>query len=372
MKVLIISHTSHFHDEDGNIVGWGPTLREMDYLAERFGEVVHIACFHKGVKAPASSVPYANKNVRYVPIPAYGGERLKDKVSIITNAFTILRTIARELKTADVFQFRAPTAMGLYVIPYLSLFTKKKGWYKYAGNWVREEQPFSYTFQRSWLLERQDRKITINGSWEDLPTKCLSFENPCLDNDDREQGKAILEAKKYTKPLVLCFVGRLDKEKGVYSMLDAIKNHPNKDNFARLDIVGDSAEKEAMEAYAKNIDLPIIFHGALPRAQVFDIYKQSHLLLLPSQSEGFPKVVAEAANFGCIPVVSNVSSIGQYVKADNGFLWKSEQQSFEDFFIALDFDDEQVLAQKARKTYEMAGLFTFDRYLDKLEKEVLV
>ena len=31
-------------------------------------------------------------------------------------------------------------------------------------------------------------------------------------------------------------------------------------------------------------------------------------------SEGFPKVIAEAINFGCIPVVSNISAIGHYVK----------------------------------------------------------
>ncbi|MEZ5017512.1 MAG: glycosyltransferase [Flavipsychrobacter sp.] len=371
MRLLIISHTSHFYDENGQIVGWGPTIREMDYLAERFGEVVHVACLHKNVKAPASSVPYGNKNVRYVPIPSYGGENIKEKISIITNAFTILKTIAKELKHADVFQFRAPTAMGMYVIPYLSIFSNKKGWYKYAGNWVREVQPFSYTFQRSWLLKRQKRKITINGSWENQPSKCLSFENPCLDNEDRKLGSIVVQSKVYAKPLVLCFVGRLDKEKGVYNMLDAIKRHPDKSSFVRLDIVGDSAEKAEMEEYAKDVGLPIIFHGALPRAEVFEIYKQSHLLLLPSQSEGFPKVVAEAANFGCIPVVSDVSSIGQYVKQDNGFLWESNKQSFEDFFIALDFDNEEILKEKAKKTHEMAGLFTFERYLDKLEKEVI-
>ena len=38
-------------------------------------------------------------------------------------------------------------------------------------------------------------------------------------------------------------------------------------------------------------------------------------------SEGFPKVIAEAMNFGCLPIVSNISSIGQYVKdGENGFL----------------------------------------------------
>lgn len=371
MKVLIISHTGHFYGEDGGIVGWGPTVREMDFMAKHFGEVVHIACLHEREKAPASSLPYANKNVRYVPIPSYGGTTVKEKLSIISNAPKILNTIAKEIRQADVFQFRAPTAMGMYVIPFLSLFSRKNGWYKYAGNWVREKQPFSYTFQRWWLLKMQNKKITINGTWDNQPAKCYSFENPCLDSSDRDAGKDTMKSKLYNKPYNLCFVGRLDKEKGVYNMLNALKKHPNKKMFARLDIVGDSSERKDMEAFAKNVGIPIVFHGALPREQVFKIYKQSHLLLLPSQSEGFPKVVAEAANFGCVPVVSNVSSIGQYVKSNNGFLWKANEQSFEEFVMTIDFDNVDAIKQKANSAHEMASLFTFDKYLNKLEKEIL-
>ena len=36
MKLAIISHTEHFTDENGNLVGWGPTIREINYLAKHF------------------------------------------------------------------------------------------------------------------------------------------------------------------------------------------------------------------------------------------------------------------------------------------------------------------------------------------------
>ena len=43
--------------------------------------------------------------------------------------------------------------------------------------------------------------------------------------------------------------------------------------------------------------------------------------VLPSYSEGFPKVIAEAMNFGCIPIVSDISCIRQYIiNGKNGFL----------------------------------------------------
>jgi hypothetical protein len=42
MRLLIISHTPHYH-RDGEIVGWGATVREIDHLAALFESVVHIA-----------------------------------------------------------------------------------------------------------------------------------------------------------------------------------------------------------------------------------------------------------------------------------------------------------------------------------------
>ena len=67
--------------------------------------------------------------------------------------------------------------------------------------------------------------------------------------------------------------------------------------------------------------MQITFHGLLPRSKVHELFVRSHALILPSKSEGFPKVISEAMNYGCIPIVSNVSSIGHYVKnGKNGLL----------------------------------------------------
>ena len=83
---------------------------------------------------------------------------------------------------------------------------------------------------------------------------------------------------------------------------------------------------------AKDIDVDILFHGFVNRKRLFNIFSKSHFIVLPSQSEGFPKVIAEASNFGCIPIVSNVGSISQYIKdQENGFLWQSEKMNFLSF-----------------------------------------
>ncbi len=370
MRILVISHTEHYTDANGNIVGWGATVKELNALADAFGEVVHIACIHKK-NAPASALPY-QANVRFVPIQPFGGKGLLNKISILTTAIKNLRIISRELKNADVFQFRAPTSIGLYIIPFLTFFSKKKGWYKYAGNWVHKNPPLSYRLQKWMLLRLQKSKITINGNWHNQPAHCVSFENPCITNEERLTGKAIAEGRLFNKPLKLCYVGRLDAEKGVYDILNALYNCTVKSIFDSLTIVGDGSEYEKIQQESQAIGIPIKLLGALSHDSVMEIYKHCDFILLPSKSEGFPKVIAEAANYGCIPIVSDVSAIGQYINDSNGFLWKQEKESFTTFFNKLCFDDAKKLQALSLQAYKMAAMFTYDAYIEKLRKHILV
>jgi len=370
LRLLIISHTDHYKDAEGNIYGWGPTVREIDALTALFDEIVHIACLYDQ-SPPPSAVKYNSGKVRFVGIEPFGGKGLKNKLKIITTALHNLGLIKRELRDADVFQFRAPTSIGLYIIPYLTWGSKKKGWYKYAGNWMAECPALSYRLQRWMLLNLQRRKITINGRWENQPAKCLSFENPCLYGKDRMIGIDSVENKSFDQPLNLCFAGRLDKEKGIYDILTALKNYPHKERIGRLDIVGDGPEMQHLKNAVQDIGINVHLHGALSRGELFTIYKNSHLLLLPSESEGFPKVVAEAANFGCIPVVTNVSSIGQYVNETNGFLWERDEISFADYLAQLNLSNPSQLKEMAVNAHEMAATFTYDHYITRIKELIL-
>ena len=56
MRLLIVSHTPHYRAA-GQLVGWGPTVRELDHLVELFDEVVHIAPVYDG-QAPGSALAY--------------------------------------------------------------------------------------------------------------------------------------------------------------------------------------------------------------------------------------------------------------------------------------------------------------------------
>ena len=322
MKLCIISHTEHYKTNDGNIVGWGPTVNEINHLLNIFDTIYHVAMLHDK-DAPPSVLPYISNKIIFVPISAVGGRTILSKLDIMINSPQIIKTVSKTLKQVDYFQLRTPTGIGVFLIPYLIFFTATKGWYKYAGNWNQKNPSFGYALQR-WMLKQQKRKVTINGKWKHQPKHCITFENPCLTLKELEIGEQIAQGKSIDGKISFCFVGRLEKEKGVGRIIEAFKalSIEEKTKINKVHLVGNGRDMPYFKALAEESGVNIIFYGFLNRTDVFEVYKESHVFLLPSTaSEGFPKVIAEALNFGCIPIVSNISSIGQSIlDGENGFL----------------------------------------------------
>lgn len=330
MRTLtIISHTEHYKLPNGSIVGLGSTITEINHLLSIFDLIYHVAMLHEK-KAPPSALPYLSDKITFVALPVVGGSRFIDKMAIVYKAPHIINTIRKTITKTDYFQFRAPTGIGVYVIPYLVYLSKKKGWFKYAGNWNQKNAPVAYSFQR-WLLKNQKQKVTINGLWPNQRRQCLSFENPCLTELELELGEKLVINKGLKYPLQLCFVGRLEKAKGLDLIIEAIAalDPVNRDKIGTLHLVGEGISTEDYKKKVNDLQLPIVFHGYLSRKDVHNIYKKCHAIVLPSASEGFPKVIAESMNYGCVPIVTNVSSIGHYIKDErNGFLIKTLNREY--------------------------------------------
>lgn len=374
MKLAIISHTQHYKNDNGTIFGWGPTVNELNHLLEVFDVIYHVAMLYPG-SPPASSQAYSSDRIIFVPIPTLGGQTLTDKFQIIWNAAAVLKIVNSTLRMVDYFQLRTPTGIGVFLIPYLTLFVQKNGWYKYAGNWNQKKPPLGYAIQRT-MLKYQGRKVTINGRWPNQPHHCLTFENPCLTLSDIHEGNLIINEKSIEDKLHICYVGRLEKPKGVEHIIKSIGllSLVDKQKIEAVHLVGDGADMAYFKTIAKETGVNFIFHGFLSRKSVFDIYKKSQVFLMPTTaSEGFPKVIAEAMNFGCVPVVSMVSSISQYVKhLETGFcIEEVNHLEISDALrgvFNLKNIDYQLMLSKQRVLVEN---FTFAYYNQRIKSELL-
>jgi glycosyltransferase involved in cell wall biosynthesis len=318
MRLLVVSHTEHY-EQDGRVVGWGPTVREISRLALLFDELVHVAPLHHG-PAPASALPYEAANVRLVPVRPAGGETAGAKLGVLRVWPDYLRTLLKELRRCDVVHVRCPSNIGLLAILLLALRrTPRRRWIKYAGNWRPIAPEWrSYELQR-WLLARGAARavVTVNGRWPDQPGHVRPFLNPCLTDEELREGALVGAAKRLASPVRLLFVGRIEDSKGCGRAVDIVETLSRKGIDVRLDLVGDGPDRAALASRigAAGLSPRVRLFGWVPRPALNDLYRESHILLFPSSSsEGWPKVLSEGMAYGVVPVASTVSSIPQYLE----------------------------------------------------------
>src|SRR5690606_10230208 len=84
----------------------------------------------------------------------------------------------------------------------------------------------------------------------------------------------------------------------------------------QLQILGEGTERHILEHYITENNLQdfVSLKGNQSKETVKSAYQNSHFLVLPSKSEGWPKVVGEAMFWGCLPVATEVSCVANMIE----------------------------------------------------------
>ena len=113
---------------------------------------------------------------------------------------------------------------------------------------------------------------------------------------------------------VFISIGRLDRQKGIDVLLDAVTLlNPLADDVQFL-IVGDGPESSRLRAQADRNVLAAQIHFANRRDDVPELLAASTALILPSRWEGMPNVVLEAMAAGRPVIATNVEGIAELVQ----------------------------------------------------------
>ncbi|QQX76773.1 MULTISPECIES: glycosyltransferase [Aequorivita] len=370
IKLLVVSDTGMFQ-KNGNTYAFGPVVKELGEL-NFFNNIIWIGFNKKQLAGNKSFLEITDERIHTIGLQNTGGKTVVSKFFIILNYPVYFLRIFREIFKSKYIHVRAPSnpAVAAMIVSYF--FPKKQFWFKYAGDW-QGNAPFFYNIQRKWLKNLgKNSKVTVNGAWINQPKNILSFENPCLDSLDRLKGKSFIDSKNIKDKIDYCFVGGLNENKGCMLLLEALKNMNLPANFGSLHIVGDGHLKQELELLAKKLSIEVLFYGSLPKQKVVSIYEKCHFLVLPSKSEGFPKVLGEAMNFGCIPIVSNISCINQYVQDEkNGILINAISISGIVNSINKSFEvTEDDFTNITKYNYKIAKRFTYQNYNNRVFSEI--
>lgn len=129
----------------------------------------------------------------------------------------------------------------------------------------------------------------------------VSDMTPPVDTGDRQPESAVGGAWR------LVWAGRMAPEKGLGTLLRAVTLLIASDRDVRLTLLGDGPERPRLEAQARTLGITeaIRWEGYVgERERYLAILGESDLFVLPSLSEGVPKVLVEAMACG-VPVIAS-------------------------------------------------------------------
>ncbi|WP_333808668.1 glycosyltransferase family 4 protein [Flavobacterium sp.] len=326
MKFAVITHVTHIH-KNNQYYGYAPYIREMNIWLKYVDEVIIVAPIVNKELNPIHE-PYLHSAIQFNRVNEFD----------ITSAYNVVKTLFRlpkiiavtykAMKSVDHIHLRCPGNMGLIGAVVQILFPRKPKTAKYAGNWdPKSPQPFTYKLQR-WILSNtfltKNMQVLVYGEWENQTKNIKPFFTATYSAEDLDRlGKKVrfgdlekgrlsdLEKGGVGDEVRFLFVGTLSKGKQPLYAIQIMEQLHNKGKKVTLDLYGEGVLRNELEQYVTQNKLShfVNLKGNQAKETVLYAYQNSHFLILPSKSEGWPKVVAEAMFWGCVPLVTPVSCV---------------------------------------------------------------
>lgn len=315
----ICAHIYH----EGQWWSYEPFVLEMNVWADLFDSLVLAAPLDSGPPPPFWA-PYADSaKITVVPFRRDRGRGLDQPVTTPWEIPALVGALLRVLRRTDAFHLRSPGNIGL-IASLLVPLVQRRRCAKYAGQWPDYPgEARSYRLQKAILRSRWwGAPTTVYGRWPGQPAHIRPFFTSVLTAAQMDRARQAMRVRQPGDVPQVLFVGRLSAAKNVDVLLRAVAALRAAGIALHCTLVGDGPERAALERLCAELDLSdcVRFAGGLPFVAVLEYYAAADILVLASETEGWPKALAEGMAFGLVCIGSARGLVPQMLADGRGLL----------------------------------------------------
>nr|WP_315152691.1 glycosyltransferase [uncultured Flavobacterium sp.] len=370
MKLLIVS-TAPFVFKGKKCFAYSPYVKEL-VIWKKYANEVSFCC-------PI----WQNQNGLLVEEVSFEIKKHYKLIELNLNSFTnVIQAffsafwngllIFKAMYQADHIHLRCPGNIGLIGCLVQILFPFKSKTAKYAGNWdPKAKQPWSYRLQK-WLLSNtfltRNMQVLVYGEWEGSSKNILPFFTATYWEAEKEP----LQSLSFTNTIRFVFVGTLSKGKRPLYAVNLVQALFKRGYDVQLELYGEGSERAELEQHIKTNQLGsfIALKGNQSKEIIKVAYQNSHFVHLPSQSEGWPKAIAEGMFWGCVPLATSISCVPFMLDYGNRgvVLTTNLEQDVQQIIVIL--NDEVDYLEKREQASEWSRKYTLDVFENEIKRIV--
>jgi len=368
MTFCIISHVLHT-EKDGKFIAYSPYVNEMNIWLKYVEKVIVVAPLKVEEVNPIQSI-YSHNNIAFIEVPHFSITNFRNGIVTMLILPKICFSIFKAMQKADHIHLRCPGNMGLLGSCIQIFFPSKKKTTKYAGNWdPQSKQPISYRIQK-WIVSNpfltKNMQVLVYGEWEKQSKNIKPFFTATY----RESEKEAVTTKNLNGLIKFIFVGTFSIGKQPLYAIQLIQKLKENGHKVQLALYGEGVENEQLVKYIQNKNCGdyISLNRFISKDDLKKVYQESHFLVLPSKSEGWPKVVAEAMFWGCVPLATNISCISNMLDNESRGLFLSIDIESDSEKIQQLFQNESEYQTKINNAIHWSRNFTIDKFEDEIKQ----
>jgi len=370
MKFVVITHVQHVKEQH-SYFAYSPYVREMNIWLDYIDELILVAPMAKKEKSPID-IAYKLNTLNFREVPEFDLVTVRSIAKTLFALPKISREIYKAMKEADHIHLRCPGNMGLIGCFIQMFFPNKPKTAKYAGNWDgKASQPLSYKVQR-WILSNtlltKNMQVLVYGEWANSSKNIKPFFTASYFEID----KVAYEPKSLQGIISFLFVGTLSNGKQPIYAIKLVEKLHKKGHTVQLTIYGEGIERTMLEQYINqnNLSHIVFLKGNQNQEVIKQAYLTNHFVILPSKSEGWPKVVAEGMFWGCLPIATKVSCVPNMLDYGNRgvllhMVLNDDVLQIENLIV-----DHTSYHEKVERALSWSRIYTLDKFQNEIKKIV--